>query len=210
MSCVLAARVVGIRHSLRCRRALPLAVGLLALAPAAHADEPTVTGGQHVPLTWTPLPPAVPLFGGEPTDAGDGLPASIAILPLRLSLLDASFPITMQWGLPRGGDPMASAAPAFPVQRHVILPLTPRLTLHGFTSGRIASDTGVGGAVTYTAPLARNMWLVGSAGVYGVQAFRANQPASLTAVTDTRLDLVLRPVWSVGVGQRGVSFAGAW
>ena len=187
-----------------------LLAGLLAFAPAAAADEPTVTSTHHLVLTWTPLPPAMPLFGGEPSDAGDGLPAALAILPLRLSLLEASLPITMQWGHIPGGDPLASAAPAFPIERHAILRLTPRLTLHGFSSGRRVSDTGVGGGVTYTAPLATNTWLVGSAGIYGVQAFRPNQPPSLTAVTDTRLDLVIPRAGSVGIGQRGVSFGGAW
>jgi hypothetical protein len=196
---------------------LALALGLALTATVAAADPPAPSSPSHVPLTWTPMPTAVPLIAGEPTGDGTGLPAAVAVLPLRLSLLDAATPITLQWGAdPCGssGDPAASAAPAFPVQHHAVLALAPRLTLHGFSSGRCAADTGIGGGVTYAAPVAKNWWFVASAGIYGVQAFRPNQSPTLTPVTDARLDLVLRAQptrpWSFGVSRRGVSVTGAW
>jgi hypothetical protein len=205
------------------RRLVPRALGLsLALAAAyvpstAVAGEPSVWSGRTVTLTWTPLPTSVPLAGGEPTGDAFTLPPSIAVLPLRLSLLAATFPEVLKWGIDPCGsnmDPAASAVPFFPMNRSAFLPLTPRLVLHAFSSGHCIADSGGGGGVTYTAPVAKNWWLTGSAGMYAVQAFRPNQPQSMTARGDARVDLTYRPApdraWALGLGRRGLTIGGIW
>jgi hypothetical protein len=100
------------------------------------------------------------------------------------------------------------------VARHTFLPLTQHLVLHGFSSGCAPIDTGVGGGLTYAAPLAKGWWLVAGLGAYGVQSLQAGQPAGLHARTDARLDVVYRPSpsrsWSFGVNRRGVTLGGSW
>jgi hypothetical protein len=204
-------RAATVRRALHGLFAAALALGLLSSGPRALADEPSANGSRQVTLTWAPLPTPVPLVAGEPTGDGDALPPSIAVLPLRLSLLDAAYPLVPPCS---GGDPISSAAPVFPVQRHTFFALIPHLVLHGFSSGCTSVNTGVGGGVTYAAPIAKNWWIMGSAGTYAVQWLRANQPASLQQVTDARVDVVFRlssdRALSLGVGRRGLSFSGAW
>jgi hypothetical protein len=145
------------------------------------------------------------------------LPPSVAVLPLRLSLLAATLPEVAKWGLDpcsAASDPSGGSTPFFPMNRSAFLPLTPRLVLHGFSSGRCVADTGIGGGITYTAPMAKDWWLTAGVGGYAVQAFRPNQPASLVGKSDARVDLTYRPApdraWSFGVGRRGLTLGGTW
>jgi hypothetical protein len=142
------------------------------------------------------------------------LPPAIALLPLRLSLVDPTFPMGAAFGEDPCFDPTGTAVPLFASNRSAFLPLAPRLVLHGFSSGRCVVDSGVGGGITYAAPIAKDWWLTAGLGTYAVQALRANQPTSLIPRADARVDVVFRPApdraWAFGVGRRGLTLTGIW
>jgi hypothetical protein len=134
-----------------------------------------------------------------------------------LSLLAATFPAVAAWGIDpcsSRGDPTGGGVPYFAINRSAFLPLTPRLVLHGFSSGRCTADSGIGGGVTYAAPMGKGWWLTAGLGTYAVQAFRPNEPPSLVRKTDARIDVVFRPApdraWALGLGRRGLTFGGIW
>ncbi len=158
------------------------------------------------PVQLTLSPP------GEPTSFGTGLPATLAVLPLRLSLMGDTFPIA--GALP--GDPChaqaeANSAWGFPIQHATYMRLTPQLTLSGFSSGGCTLDASIGGAASYVLPLpSNNLWLVINAGLLS----QPGLPGGSRTRADLRLDLMMRPspdrAYSVGVGRRGVTFTGQW
>jgi len=157
------------------------------------------------PLQLSLLPP------GEPTSFGTGLPPTLAVLPLRLSLMGGTFPIA--GALP--GDPClaqqeANSAWGFPIQRATYLPLLPQLTLHGFSSGGCTLDASVGGSVSYAITLPSNMWLVVNAGLLS----QPSMPGGSRTRGDLHVDLWMRPTpdraYAVGLGRRGVTFTGQW
>jgi len=161
----------------------------------------------------TPVPLQLFLPSGEPTSFGAALPPSLAVLPLRLSLMSATFPIA--GALP--GDPCASSETSggntvwgFPMQHATYMQLTPALTLHGFSTRGCALDASVGGGVSYALALPSNMWLVVNAGLLS----QPSMPGSTRTRGDARLDLMLRPTpdraYAVGIGRRGVTFTGQW
>jgi hypothetical protein len=149
---------------------------------------------------------------GEPTDLGGALAPAVAVLPLRLSLLGDAFPIAGALGgasCASREEPSGNTSWGFPVQHQAVLPLTPRLVLHGFSLLGCPLDAGVGGGFTFAVPLPRNFWLVAAAGVYGQPAL----PRQPVLHTDARLDLVVPSgpqSFSVGVGRRGLTFSGRW
>jgi hypothetical protein len=191
------------------RRSVVLVVCAQLVAAPVLAQEPSGRPTYLSPLARTTMP----LFVGEPVGPAGDLSAYAAFSPLRLSLLSIH--------LPRGdlfGDrPCAARMEAsgntvngFAVQRHTFVNLTPRLVLHGFSQVGCAFDAGVGGGVTYAAPLGPNLWLVASAGMYAVPGSSSTKP---TTAFDARLDVVKRTgshTVRVGVGTRGVSFGGDW
>jgi hypothetical protein len=151
---------------------------------------------------------------GDPAgDRGD-LPPELAVLPLRLSLQSSIFPISPALGQDAcapNGDPSGNTIHGFPIQRSTMIRLSPRLTLHGFSTTACPLDSAAGGGLTYVAPLRKDLWLVGSAGVYGVPA-HAPLPARIR--NDVRLDLVTRAgpdrTLSVGIGRRGIKLGGSF
>lgn len=190
---------------------LPLVAAAFFGSDAARADV-TSPGPVFLP---TPVQLTLPPFG-EPTGAATGLAPSLAVLPLRLSLFGDAFPLA--GAMP--GDPLGCAsrsdisgnsASGFATQQHVFLPITQRLVLHGFSRGGCPLDAVAGGGITYTMPVARNVWLVPSAGI-------ATMPSALPGVTrtrsDARVDLVFNTysdhVLGVGVGRRGLKLTGTW
>jgi hypothetical protein len=190
-----------------------LAVGIApSLAPySARADDPP-PGPVFLP---TPVQLTIPPFG-EPTGVGTGLAPALAVLPLRLSLMSSVFPMaSLAPGDPFGckirEEMSANSNGGFPVQHQVFLPLTSRLVLHGFSTGGCPLDAGAGGGISYTMPVARNVWLVPSAGVY-------SQPNGITPTTrtrsDARVDLVFKTyggrALGVGVGRQGFKITGTW
>jgi hypothetical protein len=190
---------------------LSLSVALSLSSAAARADV-TAPGPVFLP---TPVQLTLPPFG-EPTGTAAGLAPALAVLPMRLSLLGATFPFAAAmpgdpFGCASRQDPAGNSSSGFATQNHVFLPLTGRLTLHGFSSVGCPLDAGMGGGVTYAAPLTRQAWLVASAGVYG-------QPSALPGVprtkSDARVDVVFKAygdrTLGVGVGRQGLKFTGTW
>jgi hypothetical protein len=188
-----------------------LAVGCALVTPDARADEPTAAPGMLATSTQLHVAPF-----GEPT--GDrALDPSIAMLPLRLSLLGDTFPI----GRALGDSPCQTSEDAtgntrfgFPVMRQTYLALSPRLVLHGFSRGGCPIDAGIGGGATYSIPLPNDMWLVASAGVYSQANQASATPGRSLLRSDARLDVVLRKTDSsslaIGLGRRGVALTGLW
>jgi hypothetical protein len=90
-----------------------------------------------------------------------------AVAPLRLSLEGSIFP--MAGGFPNCAsreDDAGNSVGGIPVQHFRMVRLTPRLTLSGFSQLGCPIDAGVGGALTYAAPLTRSSWLVFGGGLY--------------------------------------------
>lgn len=185
-------------------------VGALA-APAGRAQEPTSLGQYPWPTAGNFQLPPTSLFVGEPTGNG-ALSPWVASTPLRLSLQSPIFP--MAGAFPNCAayeDPSGNSVNGFPVQRYTMLRLTPNLVLHGFSSAGCPVDAAIGGAITYTVPIAPKLWLVAGAGIYAVPA---HYPMPARQNGDLRVDLVRamndgRSV-SVGVGRRGVTFGGTF
>jgi hypothetical protein len=191
--------------------AVLVGASLAAASGVALAQEPTSSPGAAMAPQVTTLQLS-PLFG-EPTGSGGALPPALAVLPLRLALLGDAFPIAGALGgapcAPREG-PSGNASWGFPVQRQAVLPLTSRLVLHGFSSLGCPLDAGMGGGLTFAAPLRRDLWLVAAAGVYG----QPSLPGRSLLRTDARLDVVMRATTdhplAVGIGKRGLTFSGWW
>jgi hypothetical protein len=191
------------------KRALGTAVALAVAVAArgARADEPTVAPGMAATSTQLQLAPF-----GEPT-SDRWLAPAIAVLPLRLSLVGATFPAAPLFGdacSPQLTDPTGNTTWGFPLQRQVYMPITSQLVLHGFMRGGCAVDAGAGGGVTYSIPLPKDMWLVASAGAYT----QPNLPTRAPMRADARVDLILRSTpssaLSVGLGRRGIALSGLW
>jgi hypothetical protein len=156
-------------------------------------------------------------LSGEPTSVGSAPPPGFVALPLRLSLLGSVFPSSA--GI-AGEDCAANAEAAgntsfgFPVQHTAAVVLVPHLTLHGFARLGCPLDTALGGAVDYTVPLRRNLWLDLSTGILR----QPGLPFPTPVRTESRVDLVLTRssgrTFSVGVSARkafnGVTFTGGW
>jgi len=198
------------------RRLLPAFVGsfVVAVSLATGVARADVTSPSPVFMP-VPTPLQIPALFGEPTSA-DGLAPGLAVLPLRLSLMDATFPLagaspSDPFQCAAREDPSGNSQYGFPVQHHVFLALTPRLVLHGFSRLGCPLDAVAGGGLTYSMPVAKNLWLVPSAGF-------TVQPSSLQgrALTkgDARLDLLMKTstdrTLSVGVGRRGLKLTGTW
>jgi hypothetical protein len=196
-------------------RALPaalLALSALGLpATAAAQDPPPSTPASAIVPTPVPLQLFVP--SGEPTSAGGVLPPTLAVLPLRLSLMGATFPIA--GALP--GDPCASREESsgntvwgFPMQHATYLSLTPQLTLSGFSSRGCPLDSSIGGGASYAITLPDHLWLVVNAGLLS----QPSLPGGARTRADLRLDLMMRPspdhAYALGLGRRGVTFTGQW
>jgi hypothetical protein len=187
-----------------------VAAGSVAWVSPAFADDPVPS------QAWMATPTALqlqPLFG-EPTGDANGLPAALAVMPLRLSLASTTFPIAGALG----GNPCGSRTEAsgntlngFAVQKQVYLPITQHLVLHGFSQLGCPLDAGVGGGVTYAVPLSKTSWLVASAGTY---ILPSQQPGQVVKKSDARLDLMFKTspehTLGIGVGRRGLKLTGTW
>jgi hypothetical protein len=148
-----------------------------------------------------PLPPIAP-----PSPVAD--PAAAAqdpvSLPLRMTFLTAgggTSPFGSASERPCTGAAADENGTILPVQPHLQVQLTLRLTLQAFSNlgcpgdAYAAFDTGVGGGATYEVPLSHDVSLVGSVGAYG----RSAGPPSKTAGVDLMWKTQERST-SVGVG----------
>lgn len=150
-----------------------------------------------------PLVPVVTPLRSDDALGGFGAPrVDAAFAPLRLSLTGDLFPIASQF--PGCESPEAASGNSvhgFALQRYSFLRLTPRLVLHGYSLGGCAVDAGIGGGLTYSAPLAKDLWLVPSAGLYALPPLGL-RPALVS--TAARVDIVKTLAWgrtlSFGLG----------
>jgi hypothetical protein len=152
-----------------------------------------------------------PWLRGEPTGP-TGLSSWVLSTPLRLSLQGDIHPIG--GGFPNcvsREEPSGNTINGFAVQRFASIRVTEALTLQGFSSAGCPIDGAIGAGVTYTVPLQSSLWLVASAGVYGVPGHAPYPPRQSN---DLRVDLTKQlddqHTTTVGVGRRGITVGGAW
>ncbi len=116
---------------------------------------------------------ASPAFAQSLTPASDSsddagfLSGYRAVAPLRLSLEASISP--QAGGFPNcvsREDAAGNSVGGIPVQHFVMKRLTPRLVLSGFSQLGCPIDAGLGGALTYTAPLSASSGFVFGAGLY--------------------------------------------
>lgn len=183
-----------------------VAVPTVSFAQASAPPPPTPASAMvPTPVAFSLLPP------GEPTSFGSTLPPTLAVLPLRLSLMSDTFPIS---GALAGdacqAQEEANSAWSFPVQRATYLRLTPQLTLSGFSSGGCTLDAALGGGASYVLPLPSNLWLVVNAGLLSQPAF----PGGSRTRGDVHVDIMMRPTpdraYALGLWRRGMTFTGQW
>jgi hypothetical protein len=158
------------------------------------------------------VPPRLVPPVGEPTGGGGALPPALAVMPLRLSLMGAAFPLVGAFGenlCASRTDPSGHTQWSFPMQRSTYSTLAAGFVLHGYSSLGCPIDAAIGVGLTYALSLSRPLWLVTSAGLYAMPNF--GQPRLLS---DARIDLVIRPTpdraWAVGIGRRGLAVSGLW
>lgn len=150
-------------------------------ATRARADVPVYTWSSVGTTTW-----------GEPTGQRGVLGPLATFQPLKLALTSTIFPVAGAY--PQCAaleDDVGNSSQGMPVQRFLFLPFAPfvpRLTLTLFSSDGCPIDGGGGGGLTYTVPLPQSMWLVASAGAYGVPGRGPILPAQ--TASDLRVDLV--------------------
>jgi hypothetical protein len=144
-----------------------------------------------------------------PADDGLGEPGALLPLwsftPLQLSLKQGLFAAGST--LPNCAsreDASGNSINGFPVERYSYLRLTPRLTLHGFSSGGCAVDAGLGGGLTYAAPLGKKLWLVSAVGFYALPSIDLAASAVVSASARVEVVKQLRAghVLSFGMGTR--------
>ncbi len=189
-----------------------LHAGLVLHVASASAQSTAPSPGTALLPLLTPLRLRSP---GEPTATGGTAAPSFVALPIELSLLGTVFPVLngqLGQDCTQQAEASGNQVQGFAMQRAVILPLAPRLSLHGFSRGGCALDAGLGGAASYTLPLSDRLWLVSSVGLFAQPVL----PSSSRVTTDARVDLMMNPSsshpFSIGVGtrQRGFTFTGRW
>jgi len=151
------------------------------------------------------VPIVTPLRGDELFAGQNGLPTTSAFAPLRLTLTGGIFSQAAAFsGCDARADASGNSLNGFAVQRYTFLRLTPELVLHGFSLAGCAVDAGMGGGFSYAVPIRKNLWLVSSAGLYGMPAPGGGAPAVVTSAA--RVDVVKQLAWgrtlSVGLGTR--------
>ncbi len=201
---------MGTRTSLRAA-----AVGLLVAlgaASGASAQEPTGAQPGMTRIVLRPFPQVI-VGSGEPTGDPNALSPFDAFSPARLTLVSTIVPVGPLLGdCATEAEANGNAFHGFGNQRYTFLQLTPRLVLHGFSNTGCALDAGIGGGVTYTVPLKKDVWLVASAGAYAIPGRGATLPARKQG--NAGLDLVMRrapaQTLSIGVSTRGVRLGGSF
>jgi hypothetical protein len=184
------------------------------VTPAARADVTSPTPA-FMPVA-TPLT-LRPLFG-EPTSQVTGLAPSLAVLPLRLSMLGSAFPLagaSPTNPLHCDADSRGNSEYGFPVEHQVYLAMTSRLVLHGFSRLGCPTDAVVGGGVTYTFPLTQGVSIVPSAGAYAKSSVvQGRLPTRGTVRVDLMMHTSDDRTLSIGVGRQhgvqGVHLSGTW
>ncbi|HKO53313.1 MAG TPA: hypothetical protein VJV79_36645 [Polyangiaceae bacterium] len=188
-------RARGLAGLVRVASAAGTVAALLVLPAAARAQS-----------TAAPLVPIVtPVRGDDLFASRNGLTAASAFAPLRLTLTGGLFSQASAFsGCEARSDASGNSVNGFALQRYTFLRLTPQLVLHGFSLAGCAVDAGMGGGLTYSVPLRKSLWLVASAGWYGLPSPGGGTPALVS--TAARVDVVKQLAWgrtlSVGLGTR--------
>jgi len=155
-----------------------------------------------------------------------------AVAPLRLSLEASISPKAS--GFPNcvsREDAAGNSVGGIPVQHFVMKRLTPRLVLSGFSQLGCPIDAGLGGALTYAAPLSTSSWFVFGGGLYvapgqvplfgGVGQSLMNGIRAAPSATNmaSRADLVWKTtgdhtyslgVQTLGRGMQSITFGGGF
>ncbi|HYP78137.1 MAG TPA: hypothetical protein VER12_19325 [Polyangiaceae bacterium] len=179
----------------------------LALAVASLAAPAALSGEAHAQLTAAPLIPMVTPLKGDDLYANQYGPApSTAFAPLRLSLTGGLFSHASAFsGCEARADASGNSVNGFAMQRSTFFRLTPHLVLHGFSMLGCPVDAGMGGGLTYSVPLRKSLWLVGSAGFYALPKPGGGSSAFVTS--GARVDVVKQLAWgrtlNFGLGTRG-------
>jgi hypothetical protein len=152
-----------------------------------------------------------PWMRGEPTGPGS-VSSWVLSAPLRLSLQGDIQPIAGGFANCAGREePSGNTINGFAVQRFASIRLTKALTLQGFSIAGCPVDGAIGAGLTYVVPLRSSLWVVASAGAYGVPA---HVPFPARHSSDVRVDLTKQlkeqRTVTVGVGRRGITVGGAW
>jgi hypothetical protein len=196
-------------------------VGLLATSHVFAQQAPIVpwqspysgfvSGQSSISPLVSNLQLTAPWLRGEPTGPG-GLSSWVLSTPLRLSLQGDIQPIARAFPNCISREEAAgNTINGFAVQRFASIHLTKALTLQGFSSAGCPVDGAIGAGLTYTVPLQPSLWLVASAGIYGVPGHAPFPPRQSG---DLRVDLTKQlndgRTMTVGVGRRGTTVGGAW
>jgi hypothetical protein len=185
----------------RDRAARSVVVVALSLFAALFASR---AAAQKATAPLVPVAAPVRADDGVSGDSG-ALPVSAAFAPLRLSLVGGLFPegITLP-GCASREDASGNSVNGFALQRYSFVRLAPGLVLHGFSQGGCGVDAGLGGGLTFAAPLTKSVWLVSSVGFYALPPLDSARSAVVTS--SARVDVVKHLGWgrtlSLGLGTR--------
>jgi hypothetical protein len=104
----------------------------------------------------------------DPNGASQAVANFIASSPLRLTLQASVFPMAGPFPNCASREEAAgNTVGGIPVTHYAELRVTSHLVLSGFSQLGCPIDAGLGAALTYTQPIARSLWLVFGAGIYG-------------------------------------------
>ncbi len=151
------------------------------------------------------MPVVTPLRSDDAMTEPGAPRVDVAFAPLRLALTEGLFPVASQFPeCASREEASGNSVHGFAVQRYSFLRLAPRLVLHGYSMAGCPVDAGLGGGLTYSAPLSTNLWLVPSAGLFALPGVGGGRAALYT--TAARVDIVKNLAWgrtlSVGVNTR--------
>jgi hypothetical protein len=169
---------------------------------------PKLTVAQPTVVTFSPTQGDT--LGG---DAFDPL-GPLALQPLRLGIFSSPEPQGRAEDCTQSFSSVVEAS-AFGMQNALRVRLLPRLTLYGFTRGGCPRDVAMGGAITYVAPISKDVFFVLSGGAIYLPA---GPGGTGIASGQIRADLMIRRsggrAWFVGIGSTGrhtgVTFSGTF
>jgi hypothetical protein len=142
-----------------------LGIGVLGLVTGAAAT----AHAQSLPMVAPVYGPPRVTWIGPPGDAtGAAAPPQLVLEPIRSDLIGMTRPAHREPGCAEAAPSTGSATAAtsgHPLQHVVALELVPRLTLFGFSRAGCALESSAGAALVYAAPIRRNIFLTGSAGI---------------------------------------------
>ncbi len=182
----------------------------LSVAGSARAQQAPLAAPPSVGLPQTLV---IPLRSGDASPDSAGLPLDIGMMPLRLSLSSGYWPQGKTLpGCAERAEQSGDTWNFFPLQRAAAVHLVPNLTLVGFSTTACMVDANAGVGLVYTAPIRKDLWIVGAVG--GSILPTTTTTYAPRARADARVDLVWKATpdraFTLGVGRRGVFVGGAF